>query len=189
MAAISICSVDGCCKPRRGREWCAAHYARWRKYGDPLEMRKHGAAQRWVASFALSYEGDECLPWPFSRNARGYGTIGNTMASRYICEAVNGAAPTRKHQAAHNCGKGHEGCVNPRHLEWKTCSENQMDKIGHGTTNRGERNAAAKLTPEEVRQIRANAGSVSNRSQAAQYGVSSGHISQIVNGQKWAFLE
>lgn len=30
------CSVDGCLKDRRGKGYCAAHYARFRKYKDPL---------------------------------------------------------------------------------------------------------------------------------------------------------
>lgn len=189
MAAISICSVDGCCKPRRGRDWCAAHYARWRRYGDPTAERKHGAAMRWLHSVAVSFDGGECLIWPFARNKRGYAAVANTMASRYICEIVYGAPPTKTHQAAHNCGKGHEGYVNPNHLAWKTPTENQLDKVEHGTTNRGERSATAKLNSDAVRQIRANAGRISNRAQAAQFGVSSGHICQIINGKKWAFLD
>jgi hypothetical protein len=34
--ARSICSVEGCDKPVDSRGWCAAHRARWRRYGDPL---------------------------------------------------------------------------------------------------------------------------------------------------------
>ena len=30
------CSIEGCEKPAKGRGWCAAHWLRWRKYGDPL---------------------------------------------------------------------------------------------------------------------------------------------------------
>ncbi len=30
------CAVDGCLKDRRGKGYCAAHYARFRKYNDPL---------------------------------------------------------------------------------------------------------------------------------------------------------
>lgn len=28
------CSIDGCEKPRRKREWCETHYWRWRLYGS-----------------------------------------------------------------------------------------------------------------------------------------------------------
>ena len=30
----STCAVDACGKKRIQREWCAAHYSRWYKYGD-----------------------------------------------------------------------------------------------------------------------------------------------------------
>lgn len=34
-----------------------------------------------------------------------------------MCELVYGKPPMPKHQAAHNCGKGNLGCINPKHLE------------------------------------------------------------------------
>jgi Recombination endonuclease VII len=36
-----MCSIDGCSKQARARGWCAAHWKRWRTYGDPL-MTKYG---------------------------------------------------------------------------------------------------------------------------------------------------
>lgn len=35
-----VCSIDGCEKKVQGRGWCAAHYRRWRIYGDPLTARR-----------------------------------------------------------------------------------------------------------------------------------------------------
>lgn len=38
-SADAVCAIDGCGKPRAGREWCAMHYERWRTHGDPLYVR------------------------------------------------------------------------------------------------------------------------------------------------------
>lgn len=36
------CKIDGCDKESRGRGWCSTHWLRWRKYGDPLYVKKNG---------------------------------------------------------------------------------------------------------------------------------------------------
>lgn len=33
---MNKCSIDGCDRPRRKREWCETHYSRFRAHGDPL---------------------------------------------------------------------------------------------------------------------------------------------------------
>lgn len=30
------CAIEGCESPIDGRQWCHAHYQRWRKYRDPM---------------------------------------------------------------------------------------------------------------------------------------------------------
>lgn len=41
-----MCGADGCTAPVRARGYCARHYARWRRYGDPLHVPKHRAGPR-----------------------------------------------------------------------------------------------------------------------------------------------
>lgn len=88
----------------------------------------------------VNYEGDDCLTWPFPTNSNGYGalTINKKyfIVSRLLCTKVYGDPPTRAHQAAHSCGKGHLGCVAKSHLRWATPAENQADRIIHGTMRR-----------------------------------------------------
>src|SRR3972149_10759839 len=85
----------------------------------------------------IGLEDGPCLIWPFSTNGTGYGRLGvdgkGYYAHRYMCELVNGPPPTPDHEASHDCGNGHLGCVHPRHLEWKTASENHLDRRRHGT--------------------------------------------------------
>ena len=46
-----MCSVAGCEKPVRARGWCVAHWARWRRYGDPLTtLRRPPGSPRLICS-------------------------------------------------------------------------------------------------------------------------------------------
>lgn len=122
----------------------------------PNYRKGKGKAFAWMQAH-VAYEGDECLTWPFSRDGRvGRGRIQHNgkqaWAHRFMCELAHGPAPTPKHQAGHNCGKGHEGCVNPRHLEWKTNAQNQLDRAAHGTVMR---KWTKKLTAAQGEQMRA----------------------------------
>lgn len=123
-----------------------------------------------------------CIVWPMGRDLQGYGIIGINRkicrASRVMCEMVHGAPPTPTHHAAHKCGLGHTGCVNPNHLEWKTPSENQMDRHLHGTLPQKGR-TKQKLTDAQVAEIRSLAGKVTQRELARRYGVRWETIGQI----------
>lgn len=91
--------------------------------------------------------------------------------------------------AAHSCGKGSSGCVAKRHLSWKTPSENEADKLVHGTSPRGARCGTAKLTEAEIREIRMLKGYVPQREIAEMYETSQGHVSGILSEQKWGWLD
>lgn len=194
MANKSICSVDGCCKTVHARGWCDKHYSRWLKNGSPLASKRenYGEAREYFYSFVLYYDGDDCLIWPFSRNGGGYGQLnidGRPVAvSRLVCERTIGEPPTDNHQAAHTCGKGHLGCVSPRHMQWKTHAENQADKIEHQSQPRGVMHHGAKLTEADVLAIRGMFGSVTQREIARLFGVSEMAISDIKRGRNWNWL-
>jgi hypothetical protein len=166
MASPRICSVDGCGKRRFGYGFCCNHYRRWKLYGDPLKGRApNGDRIRYLRQVVLQYGGDDCLVWPYARlTQNGYGVMKwegrQQPVHRVVCQIIHGAAPSPKHQAAHLCGKGHEGCCTPSHIVWKTPSENLADKVIHGTDNRGERSPWAKLTESDIREIRAARGTI-----------------------------
>ncbi len=42
------CSIDGCIKPLRSSsaKWCAMHYHRWYRHGDPLKTSRSASAPR-----------------------------------------------------------------------------------------------------------------------------------------------
>ncbi|OWV83020.1 hypothetical protein ATY75_26840 [Rhizobium sp. N122] len=147
---------------------------------------------RFINEVALSHKGDDCVPWPFGRNADGYGKLWlkdkMLYAHRYICELAHGAPPTEKHEAAHSCGRGKDGCINPNHLEWKTRVANQADRLEHGTHNRGGRSWKAQLSEEQAREILSFKGKEPQRTLAERFGVSRQTVSNIHNGHVWAWL-
>lgn len=128
----------------------------------------------------LSYPHDYCLIWPFGRTRDGYGTIGregkNLKAHRFICTLVHGEPPTPKHQAAHSCGRGADGCCNPRHIRWKTPSENTLEK-----PSRPRR----KLTPDQVVEIRGLKGLERVQDTSERFGVTECNIRKIQSGKLW----
>lgn len=89
------------------------------------------------------------------------------------------------------CPEGMEGCHNDGNasnnhidnLRWDTPKNNHADKVKHGTTNRGERCAAAKLTLEQVNAIRKD--DRLQRLIAADYGIAESMISRIKNSKRW----
>lgn len=149
-----------------------------------------GAARRFYEETVLTYEGDDCLLWPFARYDYGYGKINDGGRTRRVhrlaCEESHGQPPTPEHQAAHLCGNGHLGCVTKRHLAWKTRAENEADKVSHGTVLRGERNSRAKLTESDVREILSLKGSMTQAAIGGHFGVHQVTISKIFVGETWA---
>lgn len=191
-AAFKACAVAGCNGKSRARGYCVAHYKRWARHGDPLAGgTPMGARQAWIDEHK-NYSGEDCLVWPFGRTVSGYGQFRvdgrSTLASHGMCRAAHGSPPTPLHQAAHSCGNGNKGCVNPRHLRWATRLENEADKIIHGTLARGERQGSSKLTSEDVRAIRSIAGKRSHHQIARDFGVARSQIGRIINRERWAWL-
>lgn len=137
---------------------------------------------------ALVSNTDGCILWPHAlRN--GYGCFRRDGHTYYvhstICERVHGPRPPG-HEAAHTCGV--HACVNPRHIRWATPTENQADRVAHGTTNRGERCGASKLTEADVRVIRRSKGRL-HRELAVEYGVVRQTIDRVIARITWAHLE
>ncbi|QWY83309.1 HNH endonuclease protein [Rhizobium phage RHph_X2_25] len=195
MAARLACAIQDCVEPCVARGYCSTHYRKLMYHGDPLagRMRKpaaKGEPLRWLLSHVDHADRDACLTWPFATFQNGYGMLAsgdtNVGAHRYMCELVNGEPPTPEHLAAHSCGKGNDACVNPHHLRWATPQENTLDRYEHGTMILGEDHHKAKLTTEQVNEIRAIGRSMTQRDLAKLYGVCKSTIGYIIRGEHWA---
>lgn len=153
---------------------------------------RHGEPAQWVLEH-IDYADDGCLTWPYSKDRNGYGRLWVDSRLEYanvvIATIAHGAKPSQAHKVLHSCGKGHEGCCNPRHLRWATNSEIEIGKLGRGTDNRGEKSGKAKLTETDVRGIveKLNGGwPISGIAEAHE--ISRRTIYDIGSGKCWSWL-
>lgn len=154
-----------------------------------MATKGQGKCYQWLIDHQ-GYDGDYCLIWPFYRNPNGYGQLGylgeSYWAHRFMCELVNGPPPTPDHEAAHSCGNGSGGCAHPKHLSWKTKTENLLDCREHGTHARNIHGLGGRLTLEQVEQIRDLKGKKTQAEIAIMFGVSDPTIRDIFLGRTYS---
>ncbi len=190
---MPACSIVGCSSRTYSKGWCAKHYFRWKRHGDVNHepVAHHKPTLEYLRQVVLPYQGDECLIWPYGKIS-GYGAINlkgrSSLVSRVVCEEIHGPPNPANLEAAHSCGKGHLGCVSPRHLSWKTASENFKDRDRHGTYPRGKKVAGCKLDEETVRTIRSLKGILSQAELGRRFGVRQDTISRVQSGSSWKWL-
>lgn len=195
---MKTCIIEGCNKKKHVKlGYCSRHYYRYKVHGDPLGGRwgsSPGEPLNWIEQKA-SYSGEECLKWPFEMGRYGYGVVRHNgrrrVASRVMCEYAHGMPGSEGYDAAHLCGNGHKGCVNPRHLSWKTRSENNRDKIEHGTHREGEEVNLASITEKQAKdviRIAMNRPETKQKDISEMTGVTVSVVGKILRGERWRFV-
>lgn len=187
------CSIDGCENKHKGHGYCSKHLSAWKRTGDPLGSRAY-AGRGEALRYLLDHMHDDCPKWPYARGRGGYGRVqwnGEVHdVHTVVCEIVHGPKPSPEMVAAHDCGKGGEGCFGARCISWKTRSENYEDSVRHGTARLGEDSCAATLSDAQVSDIRdryqRRAPGVRGNSAdlASEYGVTQGYILDLVKGAR-----
>lgn len=131
------------------------------------------------------------VPW---LDERGYLRVGTYQADGVkrpyqpfvhvvVCETFHGPRPPGM-QAAHEDGVPTNCAAD--NLSWKTPTENEADKLRHGTRPQGERVYCAKLTEQDVIAIRAAwAEGVTLSEIKARHPVHLSTISKIVLRKTW----
>jgi hypothetical protein len=134
-----------------------------------------------------------CWLWTGPVNSWGYARIRvnglNVQAHRYSWEIHNGAIPDDR-WVLHKCDV--RNCVNPAHLFLGTRQANVDDMMAKGRHMPlvGEKNGQARLTSEDVKEIRRlHATGVAQRALARQFGVNRAMIYLIVRRKKWAHVK
>lgn len=150
------------------------------------KIAKHNKKLRWLLKHR-NHIGDACLIFPFAPQSTGYMQFKykgrERLAHRAMCYWKHGKAPTKQHVAAHICGNGHLGCVNPNHVFWKTQAENMLDRLKHGTLGN-------KLTEKQVIKIRwcLSKTRLTYKQIGAKFGVSAVMVHNIFHGKAWSCL-
>ncbi len=107
-----------------------------------------------------------------------------TVAS-LVCIAFHGPRPP-KGQVCHNDGTRTNDAAN--NLRWGTQSDNEQDKIAHGTShNKGSR----KLSSNQVLSIRKlyRTGNYTQQQLAYDFNIDQSHVCDIVNKKRWGTLK
>lgn len=106
------------------------------------------------------------------------------LVHRLVLEAFVGPCPEG---LVCNHWDGDKDNNRPANLEWTTQRENNDHAFRTGLRRMpaGEKNAAAKITPEVVAEIRRLAGIEVHRVTAGRYGISQTQVSRIRRGESW----
>lgn len=159
---------------------------------------KTGTIPRWFNPERFWLQVDQsagaasCWPWTGERGRRGYGKAKMGLRSFLSAHRVALALSSKRHPpdmyACHHCDN--PPCCNPAHLYWGTPKDNQQDCANRGrdSNRRGEKARAAKLTEENVRQIRRLYPSRTMEEIAADFGVTKMCISSVVRRKSWSHV-
>lgn len=151
---------------------------------------------RFWSKVSVKPSSKECWEWQGCTDSSGYGNFRvpqfgriNIGAHRVSYMLYNGAFPPEGMVIRHKCDNPR--CVNPLHLEYGTKKDNAQDALDRGRYPKrdqaGEKNGAAKLNEEKVREIRRLWATPNNSTVklAKQFNVSHDTISLVVNGKSW----
>lgn len=151
---------------------------------------------------------DECWPWKGGYFRLEYGCFNvpvagggffATRAHRVAWTLENGPIPPGL-DILHSCDN--PPCCNPAHLRPGTPAENVADMVRRGRhargrrlsdTLRGERNGMSRLTARQVAKIKRmykrRSFAYGSGGLARIFGVSKGHINNILRGQRWTHVK
>lgn len=117
-------------------------------------------------------------------NLRDNGRRKNALVHRLVLEAFVGPSPTEEHESRHLDGNASNNRLS--NLRWGTSAENEADKKRHGTSPVGENHPHAKLTDQQVKEIRDmyKSGNYTQAEIASQYPVQRPQICRIINKKR-----
>jgi hypothetical protein len=125
-----------------------------------------------------------CWPWKQAPKANGYGRLHwerkSHLVHRLAWKLLKGPIPDGL-LVLHKCDN--RICCNPRHLFLGTYIANVADRDAKGRQARGERGGTAKLTRQQIREIRASRTRQIDIAEA--FNITQAHVSTIKRRKAW----
>lgn len=133
--------------------------------------------------------GQECWLWT-GATTFGYGVTRyqgqQARVHRLAFELYVGPIPDGM-MVCHRCDV--RNCFNPAHLFAGTRADNMQDMVDKGRSTAGVKHTQARLTDDQVQQIRRrHAAGAKQVDLASEFGVTKSQVSSIVRGKAWTHL-
>lgn len=140
-------------------------------------------------NYVLGYEHDpcQCSIYPWSKcNSQGYAQLlvngTRVLVHRLSFFHHGGKVTPDKPYVLHRCDQ--PSCFNPHHLYAGTIKDNSLDMV-----TRGRNGKVAKVTPEQVLEIRKRSQTGETLAAIAKdVGISVSGVSRIKNGNRWTWV-
>jgi hypothetical protein len=164
--------------------------------GGGLIAHQKACKADWSVRFwAKVRRGEGCWEWTGARHKQGYGAFGILgkyhRSSRVAYELVNGPIPAGQ-DVLHKCDN--PPCCNPEHLFLGDDAANSKDAMAKRRHAHGETNTHAKLTEEQVLEIRRRyrytgpRGKTNVAELAKEYGVAKVTLYAAASRRSWKHL-
>lgn len=167
--------------------WFSDHHLSFDHKGFFMPIQKKTLQQKIYEKFRVT---PGCWVWTGAKKKDGYGYVrhdGREFLAHRAAYFLRHGNLNPGLCICHTCDN--RLCVNPDHLWQGTALENDADKMAKGRQAKGERMGSAKLSAQQVAEIRTvftgGRGGENTVSLGKKYGVSPSTIWDVVNRVNW----